>query len=36
MDDIELDFTGDGELVVEQEIVVAMDGAADRVSFTLH
>src|SRR6185436_1665090 len=31
MDDIELHFTGDRDLVIEQEIVVAVYGAADRV-----
>ena len=31
MHDVELDLAGDPELVIEQQIVVAVDGAADRV-----
>jgi hypothetical protein len=31
MDDIELHFAGDHELVIEEQVVVAMNGAANRV-----
>ena len=31
VDDVELHLAGDHELVLEQQVVVAMDGAADRV-----
>jgi hypothetical protein len=31
VDDIELHFAGDHQFVLEQEVVVAMNGAADRI-----
>ena len=31
VDDVELHFTGDAELVIEQQVVIAMNGAADGV-----
>src|SRR4029453_2511864 len=31
VDDVELYLAGDGEVVVEEQVVVAMDRAADRV-----
>ena len=31
VDDVELHLAGDGEVVIEEQIVVAMDRAADRV-----
>ena len=31
VDDVELDLARDAQLVLEQQVVVAMDGAANRV-----